>query len=738
MKLRLVLILVSIAAVAQDKPDSGINAGNYNIRQTFEFGGRATSISGNGALYNTFVNLNPGPRLYEQTFDMQSIDHHGFLFDNLSMSSFGYGGDPNDVTRLRIYKNKWYNFNGLFRRDRNIWNYNLLANPLNPPTSNPYVPVTSSLHAFNTSRRMTDLNLTLFPQSRVRVRLGYSRNINEGPTLSTYHGADDTVLFQDWKTTLNSYRVGFDFKVLPRTSFSYDQFLHYYKGDTSYQDRNFGAFSLATGQPIDIGVVFNTVAGTPCPAPLTNLAACSYYTSYTRSAPLRNSYPTEQLAFQSNYFKNVDFSGRAIYTNSQSVVSTLNETFQGLVVKSGQRFFTDSGPAAAERVSFSGDLAGTWHVNEKLRISDSYRYNVFRIPGHWYGQEVQNFGTPIAHVSGSGADATTELFSNFLGQSFAQNDIDADYDFGKRLSARIGYRYNRRRINVTDVELLTVTFLSPIPARGSCAGQTIAAGGSCTVGTMPVNDASETIINQHTGVFGLAARPIDALRLNYDMEIMTADNVFTRISPRHLQHYRFRARYQPAPWMNLGASFNVMENRNNTAEAGNLQHNRSYAFNAVVAKSQKWGLDFGYQYNDVFSRTNICYTSTPSVAGSTVCPVLTALVTGLSFYNSTTNYGYFNLMVKPQSRVTFMVGYNVTGVDGSTLIINPIAPLGSLISTFHRPTASLAVDLSKGWTWKTGWGYYDYNEPVAQAADPTGVSRKFRGNIFNLSLRYAF
>jgi len=319
MRLRIVFILVlaamAVAVAAQDKPAApaitdpyaGLDWGNYNVHQSFEFGYRATSIVGNGALYNTFVNLNPGPRLFAQSLDMQSLDHHGVLFDNLSLSSFGYGGDPNDVTRLRIYKNKLYNFSGLFRRDRNIWNYNLLANPLNPTTSVPYVPVTSSLHAFNTSRRMTDLNLTLFPQSRVRVRLGYSRNVSDGPSLSTYHGADDTVLFQDWKTTLNSYRVGFDFKVLPRTSFSYDQFLHYYKGDTSWKDNNFG-FSLATGQPIDIGVVFNTVAGTPCAAPLTNIAACSYYTSYTRSAPIRNSYPTEQLAFQSNYFKNVDFS----------------------------------------------------------------------------------------------------------------------------------------------------------------------------------------------------------------------------------------------------------------------------------------------------------------------------------------------------------------------------------------------------------------------------------------------
>src|ERR1017187_2651851 len=204
LELRLLLILVSAVAAAQDAPDSGINSGNYNIHQTFEFGYRSTSIFGNGALYDTFVNLNPGPRLFEQSFDMQSLNHNGLLFDNLSLASFGYGGDPNDVTRLRIYKNKVYNFSGVFRRDRNIWNYDLLANPLNPLTSNPAVPVTSSLHAFNTSRRMTDLNLTLFPQSRVRVRLGYSRNVSDGPSLSTYHGVGDTVLFQDWKTTLNS------------------------------------------------------------------------------------------------------------------------------------------------------------------------------------------------------------------------------------------------------------------------------------------------------------------------------------------------------------------------------------------------------------------------------------------------------------------------------------------------------------------------------------------------------
>ena len=37
---------------------------------------------------------------------------------------------------------------------------------------------------FNTVRRMTDTNLTIFPLSKVTFRAGYSQNIFQGPTLS--------------------------------------------------------------------------------------------------------------------------------------------------------------------------------------------------------------------------------------------------------------------------------------------------------------------------------------------------------------------------------------------------------------------------------------------------------------------------------------------------------------------------------------------------------------------------
>ncbi len=124
----------------------------------------------------------------------------GSLFDNLYLSSFGLGGDPNDMVRLRIEKNKWYNFVGLYRRDQNFFDYNLFANPLtlNPGITNCStaagvctVPLsasqlqsnyffTNSPHFQDTTRNMGDFNLTLFPQSAVRVRLGFSRNDNQG------------------------------------------------------------------------------------------------------------------------------------------------------------------------------------------------------------------------------------------------------------------------------------------------------------------------------------------------------------------------------------------------------------------------------------------------------------------------------------------------------------------------------------------------------------------------------
>src|SRR6185437_11103088 len=105
----------------------------YAVHETADLGGHIASIDGSGAMYNTLVNVHPGPRVLGQTFELRAVEgSKHLLFDNLNAFTTGFGGDPNNVATLRFSKGKSYDFDGLFRRDRQYFDYNLLANPLVP------------------------------------------------------------------------------------------------------------------------------------------------------------------------------------------------------------------------------------------------------------------------------------------------------------------------------------------------------------------------------------------------------------------------------------------------------------------------------------------------------------------------------------------------------------------------------------------------------------------------------
>src|SRR5262249_50630701 len=159
-----------------------------------------------------------GSRLMEYTLQMRAPAHAGFLFDDLLFSNFGYGGDPNNLSRIRLQKGKLYSFVGGFRRDQNIFDYNLFANPLNPAGSVPTVPILNSPHEFLLTRRMSDANLTLFPVGRVRFYLGWSRVVNEGTSFSSDHQGTEALVQQPTLNTSDTYRAGVSLRFIPRTS----------------------------------------------------------------------------------------------------------------------------------------------------------------------------------------------------------------------------------------------------------------------------------------------------------------------------------------------------------------------------------------------------------------------------------------------------------------------------------------------------------------------------------------
>ena len=111
----------------------------YITHQSIELGGHIVDQSGSTPMYSTLVNIQTGPRILSQSLTMRATDpSHATFFDNLSTSSFGYGGEPINVTVLNVSKGRIYDFRGSYRRARQYFDYNLLANPLIPPNSDSF------------------------------------------------------------------------------------------------------------------------------------------------------------------------------------------------------------------------------------------------------------------------------------------------------------------------------------------------------------------------------------------------------------------------------------------------------------------------------------------------------------------------------------------------------------------------------------------------------------------------
>ena len=315
-------------------------------------------------------------RLFDYTLEMRSLNHQGFLFDNLSFSNFGYGGDPNDVSRLHIDKNKWYDFHLLFRRDKNFWDYNLFANPLNPARTEPggivddrlhrqpayrrasagfratarIPPCRShnSAHAEDLVRRMQDYDLTLLPESRVRFRLGYSHDRDQGPGFFT----TDSGTVSDFPENLQLH----DERLSRRSRFSRSSANDAFPTTSSSATSSRTTPSLETpaATPGNFGFILTAPTARPsiwessgarklppklCPARLPSPArpprrppptpTCNGFLSYSQVGRPRNFMPTERLRFQSNYFKNFEMSGSVGYSTCDNKIPDFDEILNG-------------------------------------------------------------------------------------------------------------------------------------------------------------------------------------------------------------------------------------------------------------------------------------------------------------------------------------------------------------------------------------------------------------------------
>jgi hypothetical protein len=750
------LLFAQSSSAAQNPPaePEGVTSGGYLIHSSVDLGVRVNNLTGSADMYDTLVNLQTGPRFLDQTLSMQSLNHQGVLFDNLYINSFGWGGDPNNALRLRADKNKLYNFQASFRRDQNFSDFDLLANPLNPSTSTPTIQVQNSPHLFDTTRRMSDVDLTLLPQSRVSFRFGFSRNNMTGPSFSSIHEGTEALLLQDWNTTMNAYRMGVDLKFAPRTVLSYDQFLNYYMGDTSYGLAPFAPANLEAvpGVPpvvgqVSLGLSIDTVNSEPCAVPKGSSSLviggvlqnnnCSAYSistttpGYLRYQRIRTSTPSERLSLRSNYFQRLDFVGTFSYS-SANMSTPLDENFAGLITRTHTLAFDGTGEATANRISNVLDLEATLHLTRHLRLIEKFYLWAYRVPQNGNFLEVDSDCTVAATctlltpLSATTPTTSTTLTQSSFNQTWKRNQTDLAWDISKKAGARIGFRYGDRVFNLFN---------------NYAGGETF--NGFTTTGE------DQFVVKEYTGLLGLWARPTHALRLNFDLEHTNYDNVIVRMAPRKESWYRFQATYTPRPWAVLGGSINLRQDANADALTQYVGHNQNYGVTASLAPRERIGLDLAYNFNSVIQNALICFNDTPPT-GVTL-PFVTGATTGAgtfctknepanpllanSYYTNHTNFGMTAIRFKPEKRVTANVGYSITNVDGSTPQFNVLQPLGSLQYKYQQPVANLSVDLGHKLAWTMGWNYYQYGE--GSFVGPT-APRYFHANNLTESLRYAF
>jgi len=722
------VVLLLFASVVFAQAPSGTSAdqptevGGYQVQQTIELGYRFVDRVGSQQSYNTFIDQREGPRLLEQSLSFRSPRHTGVLFDDLYVNSFGWGGDPENVARARVSKYRLYDFSAMFRRDYNRFDYPLLANPLNPPDQTAtHIPVNLTPHRFDTARRMYDLGLTVLPQSNFSVRLGYTRNRNEGHTFSTFHEGTDVLLNQPWNYTSNDFRIGFDLKFIPKTVISYDQFVSTYKNDTNASLAQFATFPLPNGAPVELGLPWNLLAASPCTVPFVGgfvNPVCNGYFNYFRNQRVRTTTPTEQLSITTNIIPRVNLLARGSYSSGDTDTPYF-EFFDGFVARTAERQFTFSGPARVRRISTSAEFGATIELTGWMHLNNSFRLDNWRIPGSWNSIGTINNGASLLDVPGP-TITTPAFITSLLKHNSYQNTIQLEFAPSKRFGAHIGYRFRHRN----------VFHATPEAERGPGAA---------------FADFDEIEVNDHGALAGIWVRPTDELRFNFDVEASSADNQITRISPRQKQNYRGRVNYKATDWATLGGTVNFWESRNSLSDIRYRQHYRNAGFIITLLPNERFSLDLSSNFTDALQNSFICYNGTFLAPGTIPngCPTFDP---AQAFANNNPNWLYsryedtlfdFNGSVNfsPVRRVRLSVGYGVVNATGITTILNPLQPTGTLKFTFQRPSAAASFEVVRNVSLNAYWNYDQYNEDTF--VGPT-APRYFHSNRAVVSARYAF
>jgi hypothetical protein len=682
--------------------ETGEDAGDYTVISSVEFGYRGLRVDGNLNKYQSDLNYKAGPRLFDSSFLLRSREGKGSLFETFLVSSTGWGADPHGNVRVSVEQPEWYRFDATYRRFKYFRFLNTFANPnwvFNPANfSVPPNPV-SGEHGYDTRVHLGDFDLTILPKHElIRFNVGYSPERYSGPAFTNYHaGGNEFKLLSQLKSRSDDFRVGADGKLGP-VNFSFLQGFRRFRDDSS----------------IDLGTT-----------PGINLnPAVASLTTFDRNEPARGSVNYTRFSLQTLVAKRLDITGRIIYSNAEQNYSFV-ESFTGRNWNPRITGFPPSPPAAtpnilnlgqytlvgdSKRPNWLGDLGLTLLATDKLRISNTFRYETFEITGSAVFADFFSLtrGTRTDTIGFSNRDVHTRTDYRKI-----QNTIEGDYQFNRDYSVHLGYRYARRRV---EEELSGFNLGANAP-------------------TALVPDSFSEHNNTHAVIGGFKARPFSEWTLYFDAEHGTADNVFTRIGNYEYTNIRAKSRYKPTSRLAFNFAFIAKNNSNPSEIAGVSLEDfgvsvKSKIFSSTLdwSATSRFSVSTGYNYHWVNSDAVVDY-----FFNSVQHPF------GHSLYIVRNNFFFVETVARLAPRATLFAAYRINKDNGQgNRIADPTGRPGTLIASypmsFQSPEARLAIKLHHRLDWNIGYQYYNYNESTIVGPRP----QNYHAHLPYTSLRLYF
>jgi hypothetical protein len=526
MRKLILLLIAAVAAVAQPTvaPTNeqtgnvrGENSGQYNIIDSFEVGYRFATIGGDGGMYDSTVNYGDGIRLLSSSLTVQSRDGHGRLFDRLVITTQGLGGDPYESAILRIEKNRLYRYDMTWRLSAYV---------------DPAETISFGEHAMNTTRTTQDHDLTLFPQSNFKVFLGYSRNLETGPALTTiqlYNSAgNEYPLFQNVHEQTNEYRLGGEVKF-------FGVRLNIMHGWEDFQENS----------PESLGA----------PSAGNNPTIGQNLNSFQSTEPMHGTSPYWRVALFADGHKYWAVNGRFTYVAGKDAFA-LNESSAGTNVGVPNQlqvvsFGNAQRPALASNFNIS--LFPATHVV----ITNQTAFSNIRMLGDSYFTEIAN-GTQVSPV----------LPFQYLGIEIFSNTTDLMFHPTKWFTIHGGFEYSDRHINSVQ--------------------------GQSNLGAAAPNQAPFEQSNQlKAGAFGFRLKPVKDITISADAEVGRQNRPIYPISDGNYQAFRGRIEYKKKLFR-LAAYAKTDYNINSDVLTSYASHERTYGADGSWIWNSWFSIDASY------------------------------------------------------------------------------------------------------------------------------------------------